>query len=252
MKRIIGFLLALSILLTAAAAFASTNKDKDFRKKNHLQGPVRYESNFETFTFGHYEQDNNKDNGPEPIIWIVVEKKDGKMLLWSKDLLDRKQFNETYGPITWEECTLRAWLNDKFMKAAFTAEEQAAILLTDVDNSKAQDNPEYSKTTSGNDTQDYIFLISAAEAVKYFPNFVDRRSAPTDYAIAKGVRSDPAYEIDGRKTGMWWLRSAGPHQWRASMSYFPGTLRYTYATKNIVGVRPMLWVDTGLLPKETE
>jgi hypothetical protein len=126
--------------------------------------------------------------------------------------------------------------------------EQQAILMTDVDNSSAQDNPAF-RTTSGNNTQDRIFLISYAEANRYFADNESRRSAPTDYAAARGVKYDRTYEIDGRPCGMWWTRSAGNSQWRVSFSYFWGKLNYTYATKDVVGVRPMLWMDPSLLPE---
>ena len=236
MKRITALLLALSLAGMITAAFADTEE------------PEKYESGAETVAFGRYEQDNNPDNGPEPIQWIVLEERDGKRLLFARDLLDKHRYNEKYGNITWAECDLRTWLNHDFLQTAFTEEEQAAILLTDVDNSPAQSHPDY-RTTSGEDTRDRVFLISFAEAMKYFPDNASRRAAPTDYAAARGVKTDNYYEIDGRKCGMWWLRSAGYNQWRVSMSYFTGILNYSYATKDVVGIRPMLWMDTGLLPE---
>ena len=240
MKRITAAVLALLLLAMCSSASAD------------LVGPIRYESNFNTMVFGRYEQDNDPDTEPEPITWIILDEQDGKRLLISRDLLDCKRFNEVYGPITWEECTLRTWLNEEFLQTAFTEEEQAAIPLTDVDNSKAQDNPDYHDTTSGNNTQDRIFLISAGEALKYFPDNESRRSVPTEYAIARGAKYDHAYQIDGRQCGWWWFRSAGPHQWRASIAYAPGTLRYTFTTRIFIGVRPMLWVDLSKLPEEAE
>ncbi len=241
MKKILAFILAL--LIPTAASAATLKEDV---------GPWRYETNVETVVFGRYDQDNNEDNGPEPIRWMILEEKDGKRLMIAKDLLEQKRYNQTYGPITWAECTLRTWLNDEFLKTAFTEEEQAAILLTDVDNSDEQGNPQYRNTTSGEDTQDRIFLLSYKEAMTYFPDTPSKRSTPTDHAAANGVRVDRAYKVDGRGCGMWWLRSAGPHQWRASMAYAPGTMRYTFATRDFVGVRPVMWVDISKLPESTE
>ena len=205
-------------------------------------------------TFGRYNQDDNPENGLEPITWIILDEQDGKRLLFSKDLLEQKRFNETYetNGAPWEVCTLRAWLNDEFLNTAFTEEERAAIQLTHVDNSKEQDNPAFRNTNSGNDTDDYIFLISYKECVTYLPSIPDRRSAPTDHAIAQGAIADRTYKVDGRGCGFWWLRSVGPHPWRASMSYAPGTMRYTYFTRDFVGVRPMMWVDMSLIPEEAE
>ena len=237
MRRITVVLLMIILLGMIPAAHAGK------------EGPMKYDSHFETVAFGRYEQDNNPDNGPEPIQWIVLEEQEGKRLLYAKDLLDKHRYNETYGSITWAESDLRAWLNNEFFQAAFTEEEQAAILLIDVDNSAAQCHPKY-QATGGADTQDKVFLISYAEAAKYFEDNESRRAAPTDYAIAQGVKANNYYEIDGRKCGMWWLRSPGEKQYRVSMSYFSGILNYSYATKDVVGIRPMLWVDTGMLPEE--
>ena len=230
MKRVTAILIILVFLNTVLPASANT------------QGPARYESHAETVTFGHYEQDNDPDNGPEPIRWIVLEERDGKQLLLAKDLLDKRRYNEEYGDITWAECDLREWLNNEFLQAAFTEEEQAAILLTEVDNSPAQSHPRY-RTSGGTDTRDRIFLISYEEAVRYFADNESRRAAPTEYAVSRGVKTNNYYEIDGRKCGMWWLRSPGQDQWRVGMSYFYGELNYSYATKDVVGVRPMLWAD---------
>ena len=59
-------------------------------------------------------------------------------MLISRYALDVKPYNTQRVDITWEQCTLRAWLNNDFINTAFTTDEQAAILLTNVDNSVAQ------------------------------------------------------------------------------------------------------------------
>ena len=71
--------------------------------------------------FGHYEQDNDLGNGPEPIEWIVLDTQDGKALLLSKYGLDAVPYNDDNNrAVTRETCTLRTWLNDTFLNAAFT------------------------------------------------------------------------------------------------------------------------------------
>ena len=44
--------------------------------------------------FGKYEQDNNPDNGPEEIEWIVLEEQDGNLLLLSRYGLDAVPYND--------------------------------------------------------------------------------------------------------------------------------------------------------------
>ena len=119
-------------------------------------------------TFGHYEQDNNLDNGPEPIEWIILDYDEAthRALLLSRYGLEAKPYNTEEVGTTWEKCTLRSWLNDEFLNAAFSTEEQSAILVTDVDNSDGQCYNGWG-TSGGNNTQDRIFLLSYAEANKY-------------------------------------------------------------------------------------
>ena len=81
-------------------------------------------------TFGKYEQDNNPDNGPEEIEWIVLEEHDGNLLLLSRYGLDAVPYNDEGAETTWEESTLRSWMNSDFLETAFTPEEQSAILVT--------------------------------------------------------------------------------------------------------------------------
>lgn len=114
------------------------------------------------------------------------------MLLISKYGLDVQPYHRDWTAITWEACTLRAWLNDTFLNTAFTAGERSGILTTGVDNSKEQGYGEYD-TRGGNHTQDQLFLLSCAEANRYFgvqycfvtgaENNVVSRVAPTAYAI---------------------------------------------------------------------
>lgn len=83
--------------------------------------------------FGRYEQDDNFENGAEPIEWIVLDEQDGKLLLISKYALESLPFDTTSGEeITWENCTLRTWLNDSFYKDAFAVTEQEQICLTEI------------------------------------------------------------------------------------------------------------------------
>ena len=74
-------------------------------------------------TFGHYEQDADESNGPEPIEWIVLDVQDGKALLLSKYVLDAKPYYTEGTDITWETCTLRTWLNNYFLNNASSQEQ---------------------------------------------------------------------------------------------------------------------------------
>ena len=114
--------------------------------------------------FGNYEQDSNFENGTEPVEWYVLDKADGEATLLSVYLLDCQPYHEDYEDITWENCTLRSWLNSEFYNTAFSAEEQQVIINTNIIN---EDNPYYG-TEGGNDTVDKVWLLSLGEVERYF------------------------------------------------------------------------------------
>ncbi|MBO5570219.1 MAG: hypothetical protein J6A79_14965 [Clostridia bacterium] len=193
-----------------------------------------------TVTFGTYPQTSGgADN--TPIEWIVLDTDGKKSLLISKYALDTKPYNTSYKAVTWETCTLRSWLNKDFLGKAFSSAEQGAILTTNVDNSKAQGNSGYS-TSGGNNTQDKVFLLSYAEAGKYFKDDNARKCAPTDYAIKQGAYTNLSDRADGRATGWWWLRSPGRRRYSAASVYFDGSrLNGVYNTDSVV--RPAFWLN---------
>lgn len=118
--------------------------------------------------FGIYRQTASPKSN-EPIEWQVLDREGDNALLLSRSCLDVREYNRTQEDCTWETCLLRGWLNDGFINRAFSAEEQTAILMKDVDNSAGQGNPEYSEehVDGGNNTQDKVFLLSCAEANQY-------------------------------------------------------------------------------------
>ncbi|MBR2524182.1 MAG: hypothetical protein IKE53_07085 [Clostridiales bacterium] len=177
-------------------------------------------------TFGHYEQDGDESNGAEPIEWIVLSEEDGRTLLISRYILDYQPYNEEFADVTWETCTLRAWLNNDFLNAAFDASEQEQIIT--VTNSNPDNESPFGVAEGGNDTEDKVFLLSSDEADALFPN-------------------DDARAVD--RCEWWWLRSPGYISLRAAVVLTIGeiythghTVSFNYFDH---GVRPALWADLG-------
>ena len=202
-------------------------------------------------TFGRYEQDNNSENGPEAIEWIVLDyDKTGKRaLLLSRYGLDAKPYNTETISITWEECTIRKWLNKDFFNAAFNQKEQAAILMTAVDNSVSQGYSEFT-TIGGNKTKDRLFLLSYKESNRYLDvafkddgNNMKSRVAPTAYAIANGAFTREYYTEDGDVAGEWWLRSPGNRQYTAARVSSSGSLTSSDVRRGDGVVRPAIWIN---------
>lgn len=202
--------------------------------------------------FGAYEQDGNFSNGKEPIEWVVLEKTKKDVFVVSKYALDCLPYNKKYKSVTWEDCTLRKWLNDKFYANAFNKTEKGMIKTTTVEN---YDNAVYG-TAGGNDTKDKIFLLSQLEMINtdygfdesYDANDVNRRCAPTAYAIAQGTDTGSYFKpyktyktSDGENTCCWWLRSPGYYN-NSSLEYCACKV-YFYGDVHTYGTRVACYVD---------
>jgi hypothetical protein len=155
--------------------------------------------------------------------WRVLEVQDGQALLISQDILEQRAYNDEDTAVSWETCTLRAYLNGEFLNSHFSTEEQGRIALTEVINN---DNPEYG-TDGGADTQDKLFLLSIEEAEQYFSSDNDR------IATYQGADS------------WWWLRSPGGGAGRAVGVSGDGGAGAIGAgvDGDSHGLRPALWLN---------
>ena len=128
--------------------------------------------------YGNYPQDI--DGNKAPIEWLILDfnEKTKEALLISRYGLDCKKYHNAFTDITWEYCDLRKWLNNDFIKLAFSEEEAKKIKVSELKN---EDNPEY-RTRGGNNTKDRIFCLSINEAEHYFGSDNDRQCKPTAYA----------------------------------------------------------------------
>lgn len=199
-------------------------------------------------SFGTYPQ-TKAGNDATPIEWLVLARDGNKALLISRYGLDAQRYNKDTTSVTWETCTLRTWLNGTFYNKAFSSAEQAAILTTNVDNSKNQCYSGWS-TNGWKNTQDKVFLLSYAEANKYFGVTYDNSSntksrvAPTAYAIAQGgLTSNSNETADRTAAGWWWLRSPGSDQRSAAYVFADGSLYDLSVGSDSASVRPALWVN---------
>ena len=200
----------------------------------------------QAYRFGKFEQDNNLNNGPEDIEWIVLDVQDGRALMISRYALNCVPYNEETVDITWEDCSLRTWLNGEFLEAAFSEEEQGRIQLTDVDNSDEQGSGAGS-ASGGNDTRDKLFLLSYSEAGDYFSSGISRICRATPYAAAQEKCT-----LDDTGTCFWWLRSPGFSQNSAT---FIDSMGGFGSSGGSVGYRehadrPAMWVMLQTISEE--
>lgn len=227
MKKLLSFLLILLLCVGMLFSFVSGEQEE----AEHF------------VVLGSYEQDGNTENGPEPIEWIVLAQEDGRALLLSRYALDVVPFSDFSSGLTWEKCTLRAWLNGTFLNAAFTEADRGFLLSTSVPNNKEQGPPAYS-LISQHDTVDVFFCLSYAETKAYIPDENMRRAEPSLYAIGKGAKCGDA---EGQFTE-WWIRSPDDTRQLAATCNGKGTFFFgrLHSAAGIC-VRPACQVDVSLI-----
>lgn len=186
--------------------------------------------------FGHYEQDNNEENGPEPIEWLVLTADDDILWLLSRYGLAPSWFHPTKEAVHWSRCKLRKKLNEDFYFSAFSDFEREAILLTHV---TADKNFKF-HNSSGKDTDDYVYLLSTEEVFAFFPEQNDRLAWPTQSAIAANCVVDKK-----NNTGCcgWWTRTSGLHDGDASRISTEGIYNHFQVNYRRDCIRPVIRID---------
>lgn len=229
-KRLISILAVLSLLavLCTGAAFAA---DETENASNYEIGDI--------VTYGNYEQDGFYSNGEETIEWIVIARdRDNHALLLSRYCLDALPYNEDGGDVTWEDSSIRAWLNGEFLESAFGGDPNGFICTAEC---KTKDGR--SGTDGGENTTDRIFLLAVDEVTQYFPKESSRRAPVTEYAKEQGA------EYDKNGNGRWWLRTPGKTQDMAAGVHTAGGVNYDGrdVDRTDLCIRPALWLDLDVV-----
>ena len=220
----------------------SDNSGKAIRSGTaHIAGAM--ESNI---YFGNYWQsvtsEDATEGNKEPVMWRVLAN-DGSLFVVSDKNLDCAPYNSSAETVTWEECTLRKWLNSKFLDKAFTAQEQGAVLESLVVNDDGAKGSE-----AGADTYDKVYLLSIYEVIDPELGF------PTDWKDQGGTRVALNTEYTKSKraltnpdmSGAWWLRTPGDAK-NAANVFNTGKVFVRGGNVNnfIFAVRPAMNIDTS-------
>ena len=240
----------MAVMLVASAFGCASVKDSD------LEGVISSD-----------ELENLADGAPDELVkgqkiqgfgsyggvalnWTVMDvDREGVALLLCDSVVDAKQFNsvrdvthvrdnetpDLYDELyilSWENSTIRQWLNNEFFTTAFDSTEQARIYESELVTIK---NP----LTDRGDcvTTDKVFLLSADEAKNLFADNAARKAIATDAAKANGVRV-------GAESGAssYWLRTSGESMWHAAAVNTDGTVNYSGMSveNGAIGVRPCI------------
>lgn len=230
---------------------------------------------------GVYQQTRNSDVN-EPIYWRVMEKEGDNVLLLADKLLDSFSYNynpdrEVLTDVTWENCSLREFLNlpEGFL-SMFTPEEIARMQTTHLENKAANDElmaqwgsfedqgeKTYSDLATQDrpddpDTDDKIFLLSYQEVLRYFGEPTEEADGEEEYPFSV-MKVNPdwmAYVTDAVTTGYYEAQSGGgawmtrtlcnSHSDEDMVVYISGTGQvFDYFTYVPLFIRPAVWVNTA-------
>ncbi|MDR0848871.1 MAG: DUF6273 domain-containing protein [Propionibacteriaceae bacterium] len=154
--------------------------------------------------------------------WVLLEldQDHRRALFIREDIVTQKPYHEQHVDVTWEDCSLRRWLNSEFFDS-LPAQVKSRVVEVTIQN---PDNEQY-LTKGGNPTKDLVFLLSSDEVHRYFSSRYTRQAGLDDYWKP------------------WWLRSPGIFQDQAAFVNYHGEVNDDGKVNDDgVGVRPALWL----------
>lgn len=148
--------------------------------------------------------------------WLIVDKKGSKFLMVKSEPVSGYPYNDRDVDVTWEESTIRTFLNSYFMDVAFYPEMKETFVDTKI---TVADNEKYN-TKGGKSTTDKIFLLNANQAEKY-----------------KSMLSNFLRD--------WWLIGPGGNQNTAQFVSYGNVMDYGYCVNTTkINIRPAFWLET--------
>lgn len=190
--------------------------------------------------FGRYEQDGNTENGKEPIRWVVMNKEEGRVLLFAVNVLDFQPYHTVNQTCTWEESHLRTWLNTYFLEEAFGANERNFV-----DMGRENKDADHVTLLSYEDTPDLQGLglgtVFIPENYVYCEDYLQSGVENFEYAPATAYARMKGEEAEE----YWWEKNGSAKENDPQTGCFYAKepfLRY--------GVRPACWVHADAFGAE--
>ena len=182
------------------------------------------------FYFGQYEQ-NNADDGKEPIEWRVLSVEDGEILLQTTKVIEGKAYHsdviERYAkPLKWKDTTLCVFLNGEFLNSAFSETEKEMMIGT---------------------PDGKITILNEDEYDEYkYQEYSPGEAEPTEY-----VRNNNALRIAGDGLTGIWLRKEEGTEVQCIYSHYSEGGHWKKERSDVMqanGVRPVIKLKVGMIP----
>ncbi len=195
--------------------------------------------------FGRYPQNGDS---PDDIEWIILDQCDTLVLVISNCILALGPYGSHKKSDTWKTSQVRQWLNDTFLRNAFTAEEEAKIVPAKVDC-----GDQHVLAALSGSVLDRIFLLSRKEVEANFRSDAARK-AITTYTVCDAWWYYQFGERQNYPHGRiipWWTRSTSVKPSRTGSVYSAavvnekGTFGMCGSSDRAVGIRPAMWINLG-------
>lgn len=190
-----------------------------------------------TIRLGKYEQDNNPDNGSEPISWRIICSRDGKALLLSEKVIDampfmtgkrRTELSNLNADGIWKQSEVFQWISGVF--GSCFSEQEAAMF-------------------TAHETGDMLFILDNKEYKMYCSGEDSSSVAATEYALSKDkshhnllyYKKDSSGDRVPGTSVMWWIRTGAIKE---EGYLYPDDLGMT------AGIRPAAWISYEQGPTE--
>ena len=131
-----------------------------------------------------------------PIKWRILDVKDDRALIISKDIFRERLFDikpeddSDYVPM-WENCNIRKWLNGEFFDNFLTEEEKQRVVVTNNQNNNVKKYDD--SFVEAHATNDKVFLLSEEEALSYFTGDEERICEGCSWML----RTTDSYRVKG-------------------------------------------------------
>lgn len=188
--------------------------------------------------------------------WLILEVKEDKALLLTKDIIELRDYHNKAIDITWKDCELRRYLNDEFYNK-FSDKDRARIIETPNIN---PDNFWY-KADGGDNTMDHIFILSIDDVVRtYFGDssrLLDYPGKNQRYWFQRKDENNIKRRAEFMNSSWWWwIRTPGKNNRVAVYIHGDGNIGiqgngvskrntnviHQLTNDNRGGVRPALWI----------
>lgn len=198
--------------------------------------------------------------------WIVVEVQEDKALILAQEIIELRDYHNKYTDITWKDCELRKYLNSEFYNK-FSQEDRGKIIET------LNINPGNSwyKVDGGEDTMDYIFILSIDDVVRSFfgdsSRLLDYPGKNQRYWFQrKDENNSKRITKFLNSKWWWWIRTPGKNNRVAAYIHGDGNIGIqgngvSKRNTNVIhplandtrgGVRPALWIKSDRRRLENE